>query len=47
MCQPSRACTKGKVESGVKFVKGNFLPCRMFTDIVDFQEQLAPEYAYM
>jgi transposase len=40
VCQPYRACTKGKVESGVKFVKGNFLPGRIFVDIVDFQEQL-------
>ena len=32
--------SKGKVESGVKFVKGNFLPGRSFVDIVDFQEQL-------
>jgi transposase len=41
VCQPYRACTKGKVESGVKFVKGNFLPGRTFTDIVDLQEQLS------
>jgi transposase len=40
VCQPYRACTKGKVESGVKFVKGNFLPGRVFIDSVDFQEQL-------
>jgi len=41
VCQPYRACTKGKVESGVKLVKGNFLPGRVFIDIVDFQEQLS------
>jgi transposase len=40
VCQPYRACTKGKVESGVKYVKGNFLPGRTFVDVVDFQEQL-------
>jgi hypothetical protein len=40
VCQPYRACTKGKVESGVKYVKGNFLPGRVFIDVVDFQEQL-------
>jgi transposase len=40
LCQPYRAQTKGKVESGVKYVKRNFLPGREFIDIVDFQEQL-------
>ena len=25
LCQPYRAQTKGKVESGVKYVKGNFI----------------------
>lgn len=40
LCQPYRARTKGKVESGVKYVKRNFLPGRSFIDIVDFQEQL-------
>lgn len=40
VCQPYRAQTKGKVESGVKYVKRNFLPGRSFVDIVDFQAQL-------
>lgn len=40
LCQPYRARTKGKVESGVKYVKGNFLPGRDFIDMLDFQEQL-------
>lgn len=40
VCQPYRAQTKGKVESGVKYVKGNFVPGRRFVDIVDFQQQL-------
>jgi hypothetical protein len=31
--------TKGKVESGVKYVKRNFLPGRTFIDIVDLQAQ--------
>jgi len=40
VCRAYRAQTKGKVESGVKYVKGNFLPGRRFVDIVDFQAQL-------
>jgi hypothetical protein len=31
---------KGKVESGVKYFKGNFLPGRHFVDAVDLDEQL-------
>ena len=33
--------TKGKVESGMKYVKHNFLPGRVFRDLADFNEQLA------
>jgi transposase len=40
LCQPYRAQTKGKVESGVKYVKRNFVPGRMFTDLEDFNAQL-------
>ena len=40
LCRPYRAQTKGKVESGVKYVKGNFLPGRSFHDIDDFLTQL-------
>ena len=40
VCRPYRAQTKGKVESGVKYVKRNFLPGRTFVDVVDFQLQL-------
>jgi hypothetical protein len=40
VCAAYRAQTKGKVESGVKYVKRNFLPGRRFTDIIDVQEQL-------
>jgi transposase len=40
-CRPYRAQTKGKVESGVKYVKRNFLPGRVFRDLEDFNEQLS------
>ncbi|MGH8513181.1 MAG: IS21 family transposase, partial [Gammaproteobacteria bacterium] len=40
LCQAYRAMTKGKVESGVKYVKRNFLPGRTFLDSVDLQAQL-------
>ena len=41
LCRAYRARTKGKVESGVKYVKRNFLPGRAFIDQLDFDEQLA------
>lgn len=41
LCQPYRAQTKGKVESGVKYVKRNFVPGREFRDLEDFNAQLA------
>ena len=40
VCRPYRAQTKGKVESGVKYVKRNFLPGRTFRDLSDFNEQI-------
>jgi len=40
LCQAYRAQTKGKVESGVKYFKGNFLLGRGFVDDVDLGEQL-------
>jgi transposase len=40
VCRPYRAQTKGKVESGVKYVKRNFLPGRTFRDLEDFNDQL-------
>lgn len=40
VCRAYRAQTKGKVESGVKYVKGNFVPGRVFRDLDDFNEQL-------
>jgi transposase len=41
LCQPYRAQTKGKVESGVKYLKRNFAPGRVFRDLEDFNTQLA------
>lgn len=40
VCRPYRPQTKGKVESGVKYVKRNFLPGRQFRDLADLNEQL-------
>jgi transposase len=40
VCRPYRAQTKGKVESGVKYVKRNFLPGRSFRDLADFNAQV-------
>ena len=41
LCRPYRAQTKGKVESGVKYIKRNFVPGRQFRDLEDFNAQLA------
>jgi transposase len=41
VCRAYRAKTKGKVESGVKYVKRNFVPGRTFLDLDDFNTQLA------
>jgi hypothetical protein len=41
LCRPYRAKTKGKVESGVKYVKRNFIPGRQFRNLEDFNAQLA------
>ena len=40
LCQPYRAQTKGKVESGVKYLKRNFAVGRVFRDLEDFNAQL-------
>lgn len=40
LCKPYRAQTKGKVESGVKYVKRNFVPGRVFRDLADVNDQL-------
>jgi transposase len=34
-CRPYRAQTKGKVESGVRYVRGNFWPGLRYTDLAD------------
>ena len=39
LCQPYRAQTKGKVESGVKYVRGNLWPSVRFTDDADLNHQ--------
>lgn len=39
-CTPREPNQKGKVESGVKYVKRNFLAGRTFTDEADFRNQL-------
>ena len=39
-CLPGTPEHKGKVESGVKYVKNNFLPLRSFTDFADANRQL-------
>jgi len=38
-CQPYRARTKGKVESGIKYVRGNFWPGLRFVDLADLNRQ--------
>jgi transposase len=40
LCRAYRAQTKGKVESGVKYFKRNFLPGRTFVDEQDLRTQL-------
>ena len=39
LCLPYRAQTKGKVESGVKYVRGNLWPSIRFTDDADLNQQ--------
>jgi transposase len=39
LCRPYRARTKGKVESGVRYVKGSFIPGRVGTDLEDWTAQ--------
>jgi transposase len=41
LCRPYRARTKGKVESGVKYLKRNFLAGRSFVDLADARAQWA------
>ncbi len=40
LCRPYRAQTKGKVESGVKYVKRNFIPGRQADSFSDLRNQL-------
>jgi transposase len=39
-CHPYRARTKGKIESGIKYIKKNFLAGRRFRDLEDLNRQL-------
>jgi len=39
LCRPYRAQTKGRVESGIKYVRGNFWPTARFTDLPDLNRQ--------
>lgn len=39
-CPPYSPQMKGRVESGVKYLKGNFLPLRTFTSLIDANRQL-------
>lgn len=39
-CRPYRAQTKGKIESGVKYLKYNFLPGRQFQNLVHLNWEL-------
>jgi transposase len=38
-CQPYRAQTKGKVESGIRYLRGNFWPGLRFVDLSDLNQQ--------
>jgi transposase len=39
LCRPYRAQTKGRVESGVKYVRGNFWPTARFAALADLNAQ--------
>ncbi len=40
LCRPYRAQTKGKVESGIRYLKGSFLPGRAASDVADLRSQV-------
>jgi transposase len=40
LCKPYRAQTKGRVESGVKYVRNNFWPSARFVDLEDLNRQV-------
>jgi transposase len=44
LCRPYRAQTKGRIESGIKYVRGNFWPGARFTDLDDLNH-LAHEWS--
>jgi len=39
LCRPYRAQTKGRVESGIKYVRYNFWPTAQFVDLADLNRQ--------
>jgi transposase len=39
LCRPYRAQTKGRVESGIKYVRYNFWPSAQFVDLADLNRQ--------
>jgi transposase len=39
-CNPGAPFEKGKVESGIKYLRHNFMPLRSFTDLDDVQRQV-------
>jgi transposase len=39
LCRPYRPQTKGRVESGVKYVRGSFWPTARFSDLADLNRQ--------
>jgi transposase len=39
LCRPYRPQTKGRIESGIKYVRGNFWPTARFTDDADLNGQ--------
>ena len=41
LCRPYRAQTKGRVESGIKYVRYNFWPTAEFVDLADLNRQAA------
>ena len=40
LCRPYRAQTKGRVESGIKYVKHNFWPTARFSDLDDLNRHM-------
>ena len=40
LCRPYRAQTKGRVESGIKYVRHNFWPTARFVDLADLNRQV-------